>query len=606
MATKEIKAGEVVVIDKTTQLSELVIGAGAELRAPEGYYLAMTVDSIGTPIEEGTYKGDIVLTVAKVFTKETYRFGVYSNSDYQAGVIINDGHYVKESSVPSILRGGSFDEHSAQGMEITSNQWDFNGFFVTGDSDYTISDVKINLSGDGTDDFVGLGAGIAVSGSARVTVNNAEIHSTGLGRGTAFVGSDSEVTFNDCFFTLDTGHPSEEELAEKAQDRMLEPPWQMGIRGYGRTTNVAGMATVNYNRCHFISNSWGVLSIDGGCVTRMNAKDCLVELRGDSGYGCFSIADDVAFDYEKFGDYGAYNVMDHCVINVPTYPIIMSNGKSGGAFINGSTINSKRFGCLIFRNSGGKLEVKSGTTMNTGKATFLMKGTNSYIECDDAHLNPANGVILQVMDSDETGMGGGAFNIPIGEKDKKIRGRDLTVAVPTEDIFASFSNMTVKGDMFNSTTNLLANCRPDPFADPNKAHDGPPPMDFGQIRGMGTDLQGPKNVDISFKNAKVEGLITAASASYRKGLTRIEKENCEDLGDITCTAAAPVNNGVIVSLDRYSEWTVTGKCYLTKLAIARGAVIKGVKGKTVKMTVDGEKTPIEAGTYTGKIILTVS
>lgn len=398
--TKKISAGEVWVVEETTRLDELTIEQGAELRAPEGYYLAMTVDGIGETIEPGEFKGDIVLTAAKIFTKETYRFGRYSNTDYQAGIIINDGKFVAESSVPSIIRGGSFDEKSAQGMEITSRQWDFNGFFVTGDSEYTISDVKIDLTGDGTDDFVGLGAGIAVSGSARVTVNNAEIHSHSVGRGTAFVGSDSEVTFNDCYFTLDTGHPTEEELAAKGDERMLEPPWQMGIRGYGRTTNVAGMATVNYNRCHFVSNSWGVLSIDGGCVTRMNAKDCLIELRGNSGYGVFSIADDVAFDYEQFGDYGSYDVLDHCVVNVPTYPIIMSLGKAGGAFVNGTTINSRRFGCIIFRNSGGKLEVKSGTTMNTGRATFLLKGANSYIECDDAHLNPANGVILQVMDSD--------------------------------------------------------------------------------------------------------------------------------------------------------------------------------------------------------------
>ena len=599
--TKKLSAGEIWVVNETTRLDGLTIAPGAELRAPEGYYLAMTVNGIGEMMEPGEYTGDIVLTVAKIFTKETYRFGKYSNTDYQAGIIINDGKFVADSSVTSIIRGGSFDEKSAQGMEITSNQWDFNGFFVTGDSEYTISDVKIDLTGDGTDDFVGLGAGIAVSGTAKVTVNNAEIHSNGVGRGTAFVGSDSEVTFNDCFFTLNTGHPTEDELAAKGDDRMLEPPWQMGIRGYGRTTNVAGMATVNYNRCHFISNSWGVLSIDGGCVTRMNAKDCLIELRGDSGYGVFSIADDVAFDYAKFGDYGSYDVLDHCVVNVPTYPIIMSLGKSGGAFINGSTINSRRFGSIIFRNSGGKLEVKSGTTMNTGRATFLLKGANSYIECDDAHLNPANGVILQVMDSDETGMGGGAFIVPIGKKDKKIRGRDLTVANPTEDVFASFSNMTVKGDMYNTTTNLLTNC----LSDPDVTGDGPPPMDFGQVRGMGTDLQGAKNVDISFKNAKVEGIISSATAAYRDGVTRIDKSNCEELGEITCTPAAPVNNGMIVSLDRHSEWTVTGKCYLTKLQLARGAVVKAPKGKKVRMTVDGVKTEITAGIHTGKIVLTV-
>jgi hypothetical protein len=67
-----------------------------------------------------------------------------------------------------------------------------------------------------------------------------------------------------------------------------------------------------------------------------------------------------------------------------------------------------------------------------------------------------------------------------------------------------------------------------------------------------------------------------------------------------------VNNGVIVSFDKDSVWTVAGTSYLTSLTIAKGAGINAPKGYSVTMTLDGVKTVIKAGTYNGKIVLTVT
>ena len=75
---------------------------------------------------------------------------------------------------------------------------------------------------------------------------------------------------------------------------------------------------------------------------------------------------------------------------------------------------------------------------------------------------------------------------------------------------------------------------------------------------------------------------------------------------VTQTAHEPVNNGLIVSFDKDSVWTVAGTSYLTSLTVAEGAVVKAPDGKTLTMTVDGVKTKIAPGTYTGKIVITVS
>jgi hypothetical protein len=55
-----------------------------------------------------------------------------------------------------------------------------------------------------------------------------------------------------------------------------------------------------------------------------------------------------------------------------------------------------------------------------------------------------------------------------------------------------------------------------------------------------------------------------------------------------------------------STWEITESANLSKLTIGEGAVIKAPEGKSLTMTVNGVETPITAGSYTGKIALTVT
>ena len=66
-------------------------------------------------------------------------------------------------------------------------------------------------------------------------------------------------------------------------------------------------------------------------------------------------------------------------------------------------------------------------------------------------------------------------------------------------------------------------------------------------------------------------------------------------------AAAATKN-----IDAGSTWLVSETSNLTGLTIAKGAAIKAPEGKSVTMTVDGVETPIAAGSYKGKIALTVT
>ena len=99
---------------------------------------------------------------------------------------------------------------------------------------------------------------------------------------------------------------------------------------------------------------------------------------------------------------------------------------------------------------------------------------------------------------------------------------------------------------------------------------------------------GAKNLDIYIENATVNGVISAANAFYKDGLTQITKNNCQELSNITQIPAPPVNNGVIVTV------------------AAKGGRMTGIQGKKLTMTVDGTERGVEPGEYTGLIQLTIA
>ena len=189
---------------------------------------------------------------------------------------------------------------------------------------------------------------------------------------------------------------------------------------------------------------------------------------------------------------------------------------------------------------------------------------------------------MQVMDDDDPGpvppamTNTGVWHQPTGPVAPNP-GNDPHVAA-ADDALATFANMEVTGDFYNGMRGDI----PGPF--------GPPAA---------------RNMGLTFKNATVMGVISA-STTTNKYTDTITAAEYKWLGEVDNAVGPAVNNGVIVSLDADSAWTVTGTSYLTKLTIAAGAAIAAPMGHTVTMTVDGVGTPIAAGTYTGAIVLTVN
>jgi hypothetical protein len=429
------------VVAESIALNSLTIAKGASMAAPEGKSLTMTVDGIGTAIKPGTYNGDIFITVTdSLLIPPGGLMRGWKPKEYRVAILVEDGKYVPEKSVPAIVQDGKVTDSETSGVTIYGCEDSFNGIIIKGDSEYTIEGVKIDFEGNGGNDFIGYGAGIMCIDNAKVTINNSEVKLKGITRCGFHAGGNSVTTLNNCRISNES----------PATDKM-NPTWQLGFRGTSRPTMLCDYATVYYNNCHLLSNGWGTLAVDGGIRVRMYVKDSTIELTGPRarGYGAFSIGD-------------CFISYDNCNLNIQGYPLLMGGGgedKSGAEITGGSIINSTLYGVMIFRCKGSELKVNKGAIFNTASSVFVVKGSNSYLNIDNAILNPGNGVILQLMDNDEPGMGPTRYVLPIGEVDVPILGRDLTAADPEEDVFMTVSNMEVKGDFYNSTTNLKANCR---------------------------------------------------------------------------------------------------------------------------------------------------
>lgn len=589
--SKVVDADSTWVVSETTNLSSLTIGRRASITAPEGYGLTMTVDGVVTPIKFGTYKGKIALTLTEEFTIGGRGGGpaggflgggdaggahgpagsgapadggapaedrggegttVRVSKPFRTAVFIENGKYIAEKSVAAAVAGGKVTDESARNVKITAKEGYFNGIIVTGDSKSTYSIVNpvINLTENGGDDFSGLGAAITVNGKAEVTIDGATIRGSGYNRSAIIVSGEAVVHVNNSDIEVDSGVLNEDPVSTLGINNkgMLVGPWLMGMYGRNRATNVMQSATVYYNNCHIKSREWGCLSTDGPTKIRLFATNCLIE-NVESGYGSYSIGDSI-------------NTFSGCTFNVVDYGLILCS-QGSGILTDGCVVNSKKIGVMMHDGTGGsKLTIDKGTVLNTKSTVIQVKGSRGAdIVVDNAQLNTEKGVILQTMKNDDPNM-----------QDKNIVDSS---GGNTRDVNATFSNMTLDGDIINGFT-------------------------------------ASGSVNVYFKKAAITGSITTAATEHLlmngEEITMETPEFYYFIGEVKNTFCAKPEDahGVSVSLDSGSKWVVDRTSYITGLTIDNGATLIAREGCRVTMTVDGAVKEIKPGTYKGQIVLTVA
>ena len=627
--SKSVAPGAKWEVARTTALSELTVGEGASITAPAGHSVTMTVDGVETDIEPGTYNGKIVLTVADAI-------GLKANSpmqpssgpgEFKTAIFVNDGKYVPSKSVPAAVASGEVTDAGAKNLKIISKGEMFNGVIVAGDSKYTLDNPDIYTEGMGGSDMTGWGAGVMATGKADLTLNHAHIVTKGVIRNAIFVGGNSTVHVNDSTIEAYTGATPKNLPVEKGPGAAIgassyEAPWVLGVSGNVRATNVVENGTVYYNNSHIKSQGWGALSTDGPTHIRMYVTDSTIETV-ESGYGAFTIGD-------------CLDTFSHDTFNVADVGVIVT-GYGSVTITDGTVMNSRRFGFLMHTNDGkfGTVKIDKGSEINSRSATFMIKGRGVKIDVDNAKLNPGNGILIDAVPNDDPLVGGYGTRATVDAmldgtpgSEKISRGGGPGGGAPSgapggaPGGGAAGGAPAPGGGASGAAGGWMSGASGGggagggggapgglDYDDSGGRMSGPVLATFKDVNLLGDIVNARTNqggMEITLQNSSLHGAITTAvaeAASHKKVVKKLYFMVSEMKNVYQPTKE---KYGLKVSLDGSSKWTIDQTSYLTSLEVANGATISTPDGFLLKMTVDGVEKPIQAGSYSGKIVLSVT
>jgi hypothetical protein len=625
-----VNSGQTLELSSTTDLDSLTLDSGGSITTASGDSLTMTVNGTETGQElasttgvddvfvPGTYSPDVVLTVA---TTNSQTFSGESFPIRQA-LYVNSGGIVDDESV---LAAATYDQVSAfdlNSLRVTSTGEDFNAVYAAGGS-WELDNATISLTGNGRSDFAGYGTAIVADGSSATTtlvIDNATINNTGVVRnaivstnGANVVVKNSDIKTHCNAYTTPT-LPSDY-VQQVNTSQMRSVPWMLGINGTDcvRATNLLGASSkASYINSKIQSDGWGVLSTDSGSgctLTAINSTVSTKENETDTtltdGYGSYAIGNATEYflgttfnvgSYSTINTGGTVNYGDSTTSEVASLNTSLDMGLTSTELAaltpQFTTINSSRF-AVMWHSSSGAVNATGGTVFNTKEAVFLPKTTGTVAITVDGtdnglggvQLKPANGIIIQVMDDDDPGPNNGINDNTFTELSGTplaVSGFDNTSTSTSQLVSATFKNIDLAGDFYN---------------------------------GAGWQVSGKAENMAVFLTASttITGVITSSEAKHSSCNTSLSTTSCQinstdyyDLGEVTNTPQAAINNGTIVSVDGTSTWVVNGTSYLTGLTVASGAKIEAPSGKTLSMTVNGTAKAITPGnTYSGPIVLTL-
>ncbi|MFI8228685.1 hypothetical protein ACIGDI_07640 [Streptomyces sp. NPDC085900] len=594
-----VGSGETYELSSTTRVSRLTVADGGKVVALDGHSVSLTVDGVetgqlltgtggtATLIQAGTYRGDVVLTVtaANEVTYQTLTF------PFRQALYVDADGVVREKSVLAAVRGGRLTDTLARNVSITSTGECFDGVYVENGT-YTLDRPTISLTGNGRCDFAGYGAAVVGHGSStRLVVDGAHIANKGVVRTGVISDGGANVVVKNSTVRCRNGVLPADYQATVETPYMESVPWMLGLDGNVRATNLIGEnSTATYLNSTVFSETWGALSVEGGSGLKLTAINSHVGNTGEYGYGTYAIGDAVVRVLGCRFDVGSYATIIAGPAAVVHYgdstaeavaaldtELELGLGEAESASIpaRNTVVNSGHFGYMFF--GAGTLTLDGGTVVNSERATFLNKGQQTAITVDGsrgARLNPRDGIILQMIELDDPGpvavdgkmMNIGVYTEPTDDPTKDAS-FDVT-AVHTADSAAAFTSIALRGDFYN-----------------------------GMRKG--------KNMVLTFENSTLEGVISATRTRHR--VPSIDAATFYELGIVTNTVQAAVNNGAIVQLNSGSTWTVTGTSHLTSLTLAADAAVRAPRGKRVTLTVDGKETALTPGAgYTGALVLTVA
>jgi len=175
------------------------------------------------------------------------------------------------------------------GVKINANNADVGGVFVKGmESEYTLADANIEVSGNAGLGLAGPGSGASAEDFATLTIRNSHITTNGENRNATAAQNHSILKVYNSTLTAH-GVPFTPDITNTEQKKQLE------IDGNSRAHVTLSNSYSYFYYCTVIADGWAALSTDGSeGFVYLEANNCKV-LTVKSGYGTY--ADGMCHNY---------------------------------------------------------------------------------------------------------------------------------------------------------------------------------------------------------------------------------------------------------------------------------------------------------------------
>ncbi len=613
-------------VDSTlfTSVSKIVYDGG-EIAVDNSLYTPiLTVDGVQYDLynaENVSYEGDVQITLVEKGDSNSNQgapFGAdkaqssFGPFYYTAAAYIGDGAYDEAKSVTAAQIEGEITDTEANGLVVDSQGDYFSGLYIN-NSDYTVNDASINLVGAAGDDFNGWGHGIVALGSSTVDVNRSYIYGTGVLRSGLFASGNAVVNVNDSVIITENDN---DEIPYDTEDNYATPmmqqcPFGLGITGNIRATLACGAGCNNFTNSLVVSDGWAVLSTDSGrsgatalvsnamvavvgqaAKEDMGTADFTYDVNGETWYvdvgeygeesGYIAYADSGVLDY-AYGS--AWYSPDYLGI-ITTGTIEMADDCYGYAgrigFMSHSGGGTSGHGTLTVKDSHFDIQDIFAVTQLSGAYT-----TTTTLDNVDVSLAGSGNSILyiQLASDDNAGGPGNTSNTITDLSYDEYLVCEAASGEPGSTASELFiSNSVVQGDIYNAATEDAVGLNIT--------------LDATEVQG---NISSAWTYHVDANGEKLDSNVI--NCDYYTG-TRDGENGIYDYTmylRVKAETAPTVNNPVNLTLTNGSNWMITGTNYLDSLTIDESSTIAGMG---LVMTVDGVETAIEAGTYTGEIILT--
>ncbi len=426
------------------------------------------------------------MTVSEYGTLNNFR---RDDSGYiTIGYDVVDGQLTANSNWATADHTNIVLDNEVEGPAFTAVRAVGEGSVVTVTGSLSLSD---DTAGEHASDFSGVGAAFNVANYAVMNINNVDLVTDGFVRAALILDNYCVSWVKDSSFVTYGADPLTEAYDGYANSattsKMLSPPWVLGIQGGIRTINVLdNQATLVVEDSYLASGGWGVISTDGCTGPVIYVIDSELEILPESEGGMNSGYEVFGFDPDAYGSgYGAYIIgkvdeQNYGVeINGTTFAAICREGDVSYQSSNGvidviaatgeslgtvegegkvSVINSV-FGAQTHSSEDVSISYLDGTIVNSEMATILYRSSgHAVFTVDEAELNPGNGIILQMIDDDDSTVGMGdfstmGFNTHLYEDAGRPsqNGNETGKTENNENVIMTLTNGEYEGDFYNGT-----------------------------------------------------------------------------------------------------------------------------------------------------------